>query len=78
MNDLTAFGNGVYQMALGPAGITHIPLAIPTDLRPSDIYTGLVTITTNGGVSGSPITVPITLYLANEVHRTYLPITQRP
>lgn len=63
---------------LAPAGITYLPLSIPSDLRPSGLYTGLVTIITSNGVVGAPVTVPITLYLADEVHRTYLPITQRP
>ncbi len=46
--------------------------------RSVGMYTGTVAISTTTTVEGAPTTIPITLFIFDEIHRTYLPIISKP
>jgi hypothetical protein len=43
----------------------------------SDIYSGTITITADAGVLGSPLVIPVTLYVVDDLSQVHLPLTGR-
>lgn len=62
---------------LDPGVETAVQLVIESTARPVGKVEGQVTVTTTETVVGAPVTVPLTLYVFDELHRAFLPLVNR-
>ena len=60
---------------LSPTAETSVQLLIGSSSRPIGVYTGSLTLHASPGTTlGVPKTLPITLYVVQQVHQVYLPV----
>jgi hypothetical protein len=63
--------------ALGPGGSVEVLVTIASEERPSGVYQGTITFDATPGTIGQPRDIPVTLFIFEEIHRSYLPLVQR-
>ena len=54
-----------------------VQVTFNTSGLPTDTYSGAITVTADVGVLGSPLVIPVTLYVVDDLSEMYLPLTPR-
>lgn len=62
---------------VGPGGTVALKGEVENVARPLGQHSGAITIQANPGTTNSPITLPVQVWVVEQVHRTYLPFTRR-
>jgi hypothetical protein len=63
--------------SLEPGSAAQPQVTISTSGRPAGAYTATLTIKATSGTIGAPLSVPITLFIVDEIHPAFLPIILR-
>ena len=63
---------------VNPTESAVVSVTVTSSVRPIGVYTATLTITAAADTMGTPATIPVDLFIVDQIHRAYLPVVRRP
>ncbi len=70
--------SGSSSAPISPTASAWLTVTIASSGRPTGTYTAWLTITATSGTTNAPTTIPLNLFIVDQIHKVYLPVVKRP